>query len=70
MMEHVCCGTCKWFELSNGGPWGWCRYIIPPIPFPIPTQCSLGIDAGWRDLEITDGEECPTWEAQPCQTTR
>ncbi len=56
------CGNCGWFDVGQSQQWGWCRYEIPLIPFPMPIQCSLDQDAGWRDLEISDGVDCPTWK--------
>jgi len=55
------CGTCQWFE---GDVWGWCRYPIPPLPFPVPVYCDISTDAGWRDLAAEDKEDCPTWQAK------
>jgi len=57
------CGTCKWFECEDG-KWGWCRYSIPPLPFPVPVYCDVSIEAGWRDLAADDREDCPTWHAK------
>ena len=57
------CGTCKWWDATNP-PWGWCRYVVPDLPFPVPIHLCLDQEAGWRDLEDIDGKDCPTWQAR------
>lgn len=63
-MKEQRCGTCKWFD-ARAGAWGWCQYEIPTLSFPIPIYCSIDLESGWRDLEETDGDNCPTYEVQP-----
>ena len=57
------CGNCQWWDATNP-PWGWCRYVIPVLPFPVPSHLCIDMEAGWRDLEDVDGKDCPTWQAR------
>lgn len=54
-----CCGTCKWWSTDEEARWGWCEYVIPPLPFVVPPYCTTDETSGWRGLEDSEGTDCP-----------